>query len=66
MIVIYDGLGANEEESPSWGQDSEDRNQRTTIFLICFSTLSFVSILELFSIQSLLLSSFTIIVLLLK
>ena len=66
MIVICDGLGANEEESPSWGRDSEDRNQRTTIFLICFSILSFVSILELFSIQSLLLSSFTIIVLLLK
>ena len=47
-------------------RDSEDWNQSATSFLVCSSTLSFVSILELFFIQSLLISSLTIIVLLLK
>ena len=60
-------------------QDSKDWNQSATSFLVCSSILSFISILEfvlrlsllfpfwsLFSIQFLLISSLTIIVLLLK
>ena len=38
MIVIYDGLGANEEKNPNWGRDSKDRNRRTTIFFGLFLT----------------------------
>ena len=45
MIVNCIGIGADEEESQIH-RDFEDWNQSVTSFLVCSSTLSFVSILE--------------------
>ena len=45
MIVNCTGIGVDEEESPN-DRDSKEWNQSTTSFLVCSSTLSFVSILE--------------------
>ena len=45
MIVNCDGIGADEEESPNCSR-FRGLESSATSFLVCSSTLSFVSILE--------------------